>query len=337
MRRQIGATLAPALACLAAALVFVAPADAHPLAPSLLELREQADGVVAVRFRTPLAQRPGAAPWPELPPTCRARGAPALATDASSATLRWLADCGPDGLRGATVRVTGLRGSGTDALLRAELAGGAVVRAVLRPGAEAFTIPRQPSRLGVAVDYFEMGFGHLLGGVDHLLFVLGLVLLVRGGRRLLAAVTGFTLGHSATLSLAALGFVRVPQGLVEVGIAASLFWLATRLARDPPAGEPLPRPWRLPALFGLLHGLGFAGALAQAGLPEGEIPLALFTFNLGIEFGQLALVAALLALRATLRPWSARTPAWLARAPAYAIGTTAAALVFERVAAGLML
>jgi len=194
------------------------------------------------------------------------------------------------------------------------------------PGREAQIDFTHASELGVTIAGDRL---------DHLLFELGLVLLVSGGRRLLAAVTGFTLGHSATLSLAALGLVRVPQGLVEVGIAASLFWLATRLAREQPAGERLPDPWRMPALFGLLHGLGFAGALAQAGLPDGEIPLALFAFNLGIEFGQLALVAALLALRAALRPWSARTPAWLARAPAYAIGTTAAALVFERVAAGL--
>ncbi len=336
MRRRTVAALAPALASFAAALGFVAPAGAHPLAPSLFELREQADGVVAVRFRTPLIQSQGAALWPELPPGCRAQGAPALATDATSATLRWLADCGPRGLRGAVLRVHGLRESGTDALLRAELADGVIVRAVLRPGAENFTLPLRPSRMGVAADYLGMGFGHLLGGIDHLLFVLALVLLVPGRRRLLAAVTGFTLGHSATLSLAALGFVRVPSGFVEVGIAASLFWIATRLARDERAGAALRRAWRMPALFGLLHGLGFAGALAQAGLPSGEIPLALVAFNFGIELGQLAVVAALLGLQAALQPWSARLPGWLARAPAYAIGTTAAALVFERVAAGLL-
>ena len=181
-----------------------------------------------------------------------------------------------------------------------------------------------------------MGFEHLLGGADHLLFVLGLVLLLRDGRRLLGAVTGFTLGHSVTLSLATLGFVQVPSAPVEVGIAASLFWLATRLAREGQGGERLAHPFGLAAALGLLHGLGFAGALAQAGLPSGEIPLALFAFNLGIELGQLALVAALLALRAALRPLAARMPGWLARAPAYAIGTTAAALVFERVAAGLL-
>ena len=333
MRRMGLAVLAPSLAGLAAALASVAPARAHPLAPSLLELREQADGVVAVRFRTPLAQSAGADLWPQLPPGCRARGEAALATDATGATLRWLADCGPGGLRGAAIRIHGLRKSGTDALLRAELADGVLVRAVLRPGADTFTIPRHASRSSVAADYLGMGFGHLLSGVDHLLFVLGLVLLVPGRRRLLAAVTGFTLGHSATLSLAALGLVRAPPGLVEVGIAASLFWLATRLAHGEPAGGPFPHPWRMPALFGLLHGLGFAGALTQAGLPSGEIPLALLSFNFGIELGQLAVVAGLLVLRAGLRPLGARTPAWLARAPVYAIGTTAAALVFERVAA----
>jgi hypothetical protein len=156
------------------------------------------------------------------------------------------------------------------------------------------------------------------------------VLLLRDRRRLLVGVTGFTLGHSVTLSLAALGLVRVPQGLVEIGIAASLFWLATRLARGETDGATLAPPWRMPALFGLLHGLGFAGALAQAGLPAGEIPLALFAFNLGIELGQLAAVAALLTLRAALAPWRERAPTWLAQAPAYAIGTLATLLILER-------
>ncbi len=323
-----------ALAGLTGVLALAASAGAHPLAPSLLELRESKDGIVAVRFRMPRVQSAGALLRPELPPVCRALTAPSLATDASSATLRWQVDCGPGGLRGGALRVHGLRASGSDALLRAELADGDLVRAVFRPGAESFVIPLRAARWGLATDYLWMGFEHLLGGVDHLLFVLGLVLLLRDGRRLLGAVTGFTLGHSVTLSLATLGFVQVPSALVEVGIAASLFWLATRLARR--GGERLARPWRIAAALGLLHGLGFAGALAQAGLPSGEIPLALFAFNLGIEMGQLALVGALLALRAGLRPLAARTPGWLERAPAYAIGTTAAALVYERVAASLL-
>ena len=320
---------------LVGSLTLAPAAGAHPLAPSLLELREQASGIVAVRFRTPLVQRPGAAVMPELPSVCRTRGEPALATDATSATLTWFADCGPGGLRGAALRVRGLRESGSDALLRVELADGVLVRTVLRPGAESFVIPERPSRASVCAAYLRMGFEHLLGGVDHLLFVLGLALLLHDRRRLLVAVTGFTLGHSVTLSLAALGLVRIPLGLVEIGIAASLFWLATRLASGRREGAPLEHVWRLPCLFGLLHGLGFAGALSQAGLPAGEIPLALFAFNAGIELAQLTAVAAFFALQAAFAPWSAQTPAWLARVPAYAIGTIAATLIFERATAGL--
>ncbi len=317
------------LAALAGCLALAASAAAHPLAPSLLELSEVSDGSVAVVFRTPRLARPGAAVLPELPASCRAQGAPTLATDASSATLRWLAQCPPGGLQGARVGVLGLRESGTDALLRVKLANGEVVRTVLRPDAASFVIPARLSRASVVAAYLRMGCEHLLGGVDHLLFVLGLVLL-RDRRKLLLGVTGFTLGHSVTLSLAALGLVRVPQGLVEIGIAASLFWLATRLARGEANGERFAHPWRMPALFGLLHGLGFAGALAQAGLPAGEIPLALFSFNVGIELGQLAVVAVLLALRAVLAPWREHGPAWLVQIPAYAIGTLATALILER-------
>ncbi len=337
MRRELPMKLALAFALLAAASSPAAPANAHPLAPSLLELREGQDGTVAVRFRTPRVQSAGAALRPELPEACRARGAPVLATDASSATLGWRVDCGPGGLRSEALRVHGLRASGSDVLLRVELADGELLRAVLRAGAERFAIPARPVRSDLALAWLRMGCEHLLGGADHLLFVLGLVLLLRDGRRLLGAVTGFTLGHSVTLSLATLGFVQVPAALVEVGIAASLFWLATRLARaGQGGGERLAHPFGLAASLGLLHGLGFAGALAQAGLPAGEIPLALFAFNLGIELGQLALVAALLALLAALHPLGMRIPGWLARAPAYAIGTTAAALVFERAAGALI-
>jgi len=331
--RRTRAALLLGFALLAGGAVGVPVARAHPLAPSLLELREGANGEVAALFRTPRLQRPGAAVAPELPADCRPLGTPELATDATSATLRWRVACAPPGLRGARVSVHGLRESGSDALLRVTLASGDVVRTLLRPGSESFEIPPQASRSGVAWAYLRLGFEHLLGGLDHLLFVLGLVLLLRDRASLLSGVTGFTLGHSVTLSLAALGLVRAPAGLVEIGIAASLFWLATRLARGDVGRERNPHPWRMPALFGLLHGLGFAGALAQAGLPAGEIPLALFSFNVGIELGQLALVALLLGLRAPLAAARTRLPVWLARAPAYAIGTLATVMILERATA----
>ena len=179
MRRTRGTLLLIGLAALAAGAGFARTAGAHPLAPSLLELSEAKDGEVAVLFRTPRLQRPGATPTPELPPDCRPLGPPALSTDAESATLRFDVRCSGAGLAGARVGVRGLRESGTDALLRVKLASGDVVRTLLRPGAESFELPLRPTRLAVVGAWLALGFEHLLGGLDHLLFVLGLVLLLR--------------------------------------------------------------------------------------------------------------------------------------------------------------
>jgi hydrogenase/urease accessory protein HupE len=178
-----------------------------------------------------------------------------------------------------------------------------------------------------------MGIGHLLTGWDHLAFVLGLVLLVGDWRRLLGTVTSFTLGHSLTLSLAALGFVRLPAGPIEAAIALSILILAVELAhRDRPSllGR---RPWLMAASFGLLHGLGFAGALAQVGLPVREIPLALLSFNVGIELGQIAFILAVLGLSFALSPLLRRLPAWTTAVPTYCIGSLAAFWLFQRLAA----
>src|SRR6185295_14228519 len=142
-------------------------------------------------------------------------------------------------------------------------------------------------------------------------------------RRLLGTVSAFTLGHSITLSLAALGFVDVPSGPIEVAIAASVLLLAVELARPPGPTLIRRRPWLMAAVFGLLHGLGFAAALREAGLPAGEIPLALLSFNAGIEAGQVAFVLAVLVLRRSLGSLVHDVPGWLARAPVYVMGSLA--------------
>src|SRR5262249_33764830 len=146
-----------------------------------------------------------------------------------------------------------------------------------------------PSAWQTARDYIALGFEHILGGFDHLLFVTGLLLLVTSPRMLIETVTAFTLGHSITLSLAALGVVHVPTGPIEVGIAASIVWLGVEIVQQTlrPAAGAWRKPRTLAAAFGLLHGFGFAGALAAVGLPQGDIPLALGSFNVGIELGQL--------------------------------------------------
>jgi hydrogenase/urease accessory protein HupE len=318
-----------------AGLALAAPAAAHRLAPSLLELREGPAGRFQVTFKTPLLQAAGAELRPELPAHCAPLGPPAIETDAASATLRQAVDCGSRGLVGHTLRVAGLDASQTDALVRIELADGRTLRAVLSSDSAPLPVPAREDRREVFASYLRLGFEHILGGLDHLLFVFGLVLLVAGGRALLFTVTSFTLGHSLTLSLAVLGFVRFPTRLAELAIAASILVLATELTREPRPRPGLMRrfPWAMALLFGLLHGFGFAGALAEVGLPEGEIPLALLAFNVGIEIGQLLFVAALLLARLALGPALARAPRALSRVPAYAIGSLAAYWCFQRGAA----
>jgi hydrogenase/urease accessory protein HupE len=315
-----------------AAGACAAPAGAHPLAPSLLELRELPSGDVAVLWKTPLLRAVGSDVRPELPARCASRGEPSVERDAASVTLRWTVRCGEAGLVGATVAVRGLERSGTNALVRVALADGRAVSAVLQGGEPGLVVPERQPSLAVISDYLLLGAGHILTGPDHLLFVLGLVLLVTGSRLLLYTVTAFTLGHSVTLSMAALGFVRFPSDWIEVGIAATLVVLAAELAREVAAEPSLlrRRPWLMAFFFGLLHGFGFAGALARVGLPSEEIPLALLSFNLGIELGQILFVGVVLGARSLLGPLLLRGPVWLFRAPAYAIGSLAAYWCLER-------
>jgi len=318
-----------------AAVVLAVPAAGHRLAPSLLELREVGNGQVTVLWKTPLQRPVGSDLEPVLPAHCDATETPTATPDATSLTLRWSVRCGERGLVDSEVAVRGLETSGTNALVRISLADGRNVRVVLHADAPSMSVPERQSRIEVAEGYARLGVDHILTGFDHLLFVLGLVLLVSGRRLLLYTITSFTLGHSVTLSLAALGFVRFPQAPIEVVIAATIAILAAELARGAQAGPtPMRRfPWVMAFLFGLLHGLGFAGALAEIGLPDGEIPLALLSFNLGIEAGQLVFVAAVLAVRALTRPAIDRAPAWLVRVPAYGMGGLAVFWVLDRTAA----
>jgi hypothetical protein len=328
MRRRLLAFCAVTLLPLAA--------SAHRLAPALLELFERDAGRVDVRFKLPEELPVGADVTPALPEGCTPLGDPSAAREGTGVVLTWSEQCA-NGLVGGRVALSGLEGSGSNALLRIQLVDGRSFRAVLHPGMPSLTVPERESRLGVARGYLRLGVEHILTGFDHLLFVFGLIWLVREGRRLVATVTAFTLGHSVTLSLAALGFVRFPSAWIEVAIAMTILWLAAELARAPGGAPSALRrwPWAMAGAFGLLHGLGFAGALAEVGLPEGEIPLALASFNAGIELGQLAFVAIVLAAGWLLSRPLARAPGWLARVPVTAMGALAAYWCFERAVAAL--
>jgi hydrogenase/urease accessory protein HupE len=275
---------------------------------------------------------------PVFPDHCLHIDDPALAGQSDEGTAYWRIDCGAAGLRGERVSVSELDGSRVDVIVEIAWLDQRTASAVLRSGADTFLVPAAATiGSGIPADvvlrnYGRLGVEHILLGADHLLFVLGLVLLVDTWGMLLKTISAFTVAHSLALALAVLGVVTVPAAPVEALIALSIVLVAlelTRLGSDPPT---LSRryPWAVAFGFGLVHGLGFAGALAQIGLPPDQIPLALLAFNLGVELGQLLFVSVLLApLAMFTRVAAARPQSRLI--PAYAIGTIATAWVFERI------
>lgn len=303
---------------------------AHPLAPSLLQITDQGNGQAEVIWKTPLAKIPGKGLQAQLPQTCRRVGEVETTRNNIARIETWRMICEKSWV-GGTVGVTGFSSIQPNVILRVVLANGLRYQHVLNVKSPSFVIPPRALAWEVFKDYLDLGMKHILSGWDHLLFVLGLVLLVKGRSQLLRTITAFTLGHSVTLSLAVLGWVHVPSAPVETLIALSILILAAELLRKQNGqGTFFHRyPWGLAFGFGLLHGLGFAGALVEAGLPVGEIPLALLSFNLGIESGQLLFIGAILLLRLIHLP----IPQLIQRMEilAYAIGSMAAFWFFERI------
>lgn len=246
---------------------------------------------------------------------------------------RWTIRTGPQGLEGWEVTVHGLSATMLDVLVRIALADGRVVTHLLRPDAPSFVFGSRGSG-PVVSEYFVLGVGHILLGIDHLLFVLALVLIVRGLGLLVKTITAFTVAHSVTLALATLGVVHVPSAPVEAVIALSIVFVAAEIIRSRRGRSGLTEraPWIVAFTFGLLHGFGFAGALAQVGLPPHDIPFALLLFNLGVEAGQLAFVAVVLATIALVNRVRLPLPEWARLIPPYAIGSMAMFWVIQRVA-----
>lgn len=323
------------LATLAVVFSFAGAVHAHPMAPVLFEIEELTANRFALTWKVGRLQPVGVALRPVLPRDCVDETAPAETVAAEFVRLRWIVRCGPEGLVGRSVGVEGLATGKTDALVRVTLRDGRLLQGVLRGNEPELLIPVRPRRFDVLVSYGKLGVEHILTGPDHLLFVLGLLLLVGSFRLLLQTITAFTVGHSVTLALAVLGIVAIPSRPIEIGIAASVFLLAVELTRDQrTAPTPLRRaPWIMAGTFGLLHGLGFAGALAEVGLPSGEIPLALLAFNVGIELGQLAFVAVVLAAGWTCRRIFKSRPAWVELGPAYLMGSLSAFWCVQRTTA----
>jgi len=238
---------------------------------------------------------------------------------------------------GETIAVDGLSVLQTDVLLRVNLADGTAHSAILRPSKPSFSIPAFESKSEVAISYWRMGVIHILEGVDHLLFLFALMLIVSGFWKLLQTVTAFTLAHSVTLALATLGFVNVPPAPTEAVISLSILFLAAEIVRKQQGemGLTEQRPWLVALAFGLFHGVGFAGALTEVGVPAHEVPLALLMFNVGVETGQILFVAAVIAALAALRRLPLTLPEGAWRLAPYSIGSLAAFWTIQRVVASL--
>jgi hypothetical protein len=244
-------------------------------------------------------------------------------------------DCRPGELHGQPIVIDGLARTRLDTVIRIAWQTGPPITGVARASDDTFVVPGVARGVPVAEvvrRYGRLGIEHILTGYDHLSFVLAMLLLVERFGALIRTVTAFTLAHSVTLAGAAFGIVRVPSGPVEASIALSIVLLATELARPPGAPPTVTRrtPWLVAFGFGLLHGLGFAGALSEVGLPTDQVPLALAAFNVGVEIGQLAFVAAMAVPVVLWRRYQRR--GWRL-VPAYAIGTVAMAWTIERVLA----
>lgn len=306
---------------LAATLALAArTAGAHPVDAATLALNEVQPGRFALQFQVGSPALRQLISTPALfPAPCRIAGD--------------FLDCRPSRLAG-TVQFPWLEGTMTRLMVDIQWLNGARLLRIVTASARSVTIygsTGAASLAPVVLDYVRLGVGHILTGYDHLLFVVALTLLVRRRRTLVATITAFTVAHSLSLAATVLGLVSIPSAPVEATIALSIVLVCAECLR---ADDSFTRraPWLVSFAFGLLHGLGFASALIEVGLPARHVPTALFCFNVGVELGQLAIIAAVSTIRALAARWRFGRP-WMGRGLVYAMGAVAAFWSLDRLAA----
>lgn len=326
-----------ALVLLAMQLLLSSLALAHEMRPAYLDIRETTPDTFNVIWKVPARGDMRLGLYVELPPSCKPSSEPRKSIEDGAYLERWTVIC-ENGLKGKAIAALGLLATMTDALVRIAYADGTTEVARLKPDATTYIVVGTQASLEVAMTYFRLGVDHILSGIDHLLFVLALMLLIHDRWLLFKTITAFTLAHSITLAGAALGYFSLPQKPVEATIALSIAFVASELVKMKPGERRLSEayPWLVAFAFGLLHGFGFAGALKEIGLPQVDVPLALLTFNLGVEAGQLLFVAGMLIASKALSALIAMSLARLRPAAAYMIGTLALVWFIERIAAFTM-
>ena len=336
--------------------LFARGALAHEVRPAYLELRQTGAETYDVLWKVPgRGENLRLGLYVKLPAGCMNVTEPRASMANNTFTERWTFKR-TNGLIGGTIHITGLSATMTDVLVRLECLDGTTQVTRLTPSAPSFVVVGAPGAMGVARTYFVLGVEHILSGIDHLLFVLALLIIVMGASDkgqvanggvfrspiaachwplLIKTITAFTVAHSITLTLAALGYVHVPQRPVEAVIALSIVFVAAEIlrGRQGSVGITARAPWVVALIFGLMHGLGFASGLSEAGLPEGHIPTALLFFSLGVEAGHFLFIGVVLSLIALALRVKLPAPQWAQLVPPYAIGSVAMFWVIQRIAA----
>jgi hypothetical protein len=306
---------------------------AHETRPAYLEIRETAPAEFSILWRTPLLAGRRLPLALQLPDGVRSVKPPVVEELADSLVERRWIDAGPNGLAGKRIEIAGLQLTITDALVRVELLDGRTIQAIARPSQPWVEIAATQSRWEVMATYIVEGIRHILFGADHLLFVLGLLLIVGSGWMLVKTITAFTVAHSITLAVATLGYAQAPALPLNAVIALSILFLGPEIVRvwRGETSFTIRHTWVVAFAFGLLHGFGFASAMTSAGLPPQDLPLALLSFNIGVEAGQLGFVALILAMARSFRVLDVRWPLWMQALPGYTVGTLGAFWTIQRV------
>jgi hydrogenase/urease accessory protein HupE len=315
------------------ALIAPSLALAHEARPAYLEIKETAPNQFDVLWRTPVLAGMRLPIVLQMPEDVRNVKEPTVQELADSQLERRTVDAGAGGLAGKRIDFPGLQITITDVLVRIELLDGRSWTMVARPSQPYIEIGQARGTAATALTFLTQGIEHILLGVDHLLFVFGLLLIVRTPWMLVKTITAFTVAHSVTLAIATLGYAHVPAPPLNAGIALSILFLGPEIIRAwrGQTSFTIRHPWVVAFAFGLLHGFGFASGLAAIGLPQGDIPLALLMFNVGVEIGQLAFVALILLMHRAFKVLEVRWPRAVELAPAYVVGSLGAFWTIQRI------
>ena len=305
---------------------------AHESQPGSLEIKELAANRYEVLWRAPIYYGKPHPASLQLPDTWKTVGTPTVKQLSDSALHRQIVLVADESIDGSIIRFPGLETTTTDVFVRLSRLDGSSSPLVVRPP-EPFAQLRGERPWHVsAVEYLSLGFHHILMGIDHLLFVLGLLIIVGGRGMLLKTITAFTVAHSITLGLATLGYANASGPPLNAAIALSILFLGPEIVRvwRGQTSFTINHPWVVAFGFGLLHGFGFASGLSTVGLPQAEIPLALLMFNVGVEFGQIVFVVLILMVSRSFKVLEVHWPHWAEYAPGYAIGSLGAYWTIQR-------